>query len=214
MKKFRPISSKVIPLPKNDVDTDQIIPAQYLTSTSREGYGENLFRRLKDTEPDFPLNQPRFHGAEILLTGYNFGCGSSREHAVWAIQGAGIEAVVAESFADIFANNCAKNGMLLVTLQKNIIERLLKRAETQDVYVTIDLEKQVVTVNEGLATEKHYFEYDPFRKHCLLNGLDDINYILSHDKEISDYRERNEKTWSAQSTKKNDRALAMAGTKN
>lgn len=102
MNKFQSLTSKVIPLPKNDVDTDQIIPAQYLTSTSRDGYGENLFRRLRDTEADFPLNQAQFKDAEILLTGYNFGCGSSREHAVWAIAGAGIKVVIAESFADIF----------------------------------------------------------------------------------------------------------------
>src|SRR5688572_12386572 len=105
MNKFQSIISKINSLAKNDVDKDQIIPAQYLTSTSRDGYGQNLFRRLRDTEPDFPLNQEQFKDAEILLTGYNFGCGSSREHAVWAIAGANIKVVIAESFADIFSNN-------------------------------------------------------------------------------------------------------------
>jgi len=214
MNKFQSLTSKVIPLPKNDVDTDQIIPAQYLTSTSRDGYGQNLFRRLKDTEPDFPFNQERFNDAEILLTGYNFGCGSSREHAVWAIAGANIKVVIAESFADIFSNNSAKNGLLLVTLPKAVIERLLTRAEKDDLYVTVDLEKQVVSVKEGLTTEKHSFEYDPFRKHCLLNGLDDINYILSHQSGIDEFRARNVKSWLVSPSINNEETPALAGTKN
>lgn len=214
MNKFQTLTSKVIPLPKNDVDTDQIIPAQYLTSVSRDGYGHNLFRRLRDTEPDFPFSQERFKDAEILLTGYNFGCGSSREHAVWAITGANIKVVIAESFADIFSNNSAKNGLLLVSLPKAVIERLLKRAENADLFVTVDLEKQVVMVKEGLSTEKHSFEYDPFRKHCLLNGLDDINYILSHNDEITDYRARNVKSWLVSPGKSNQEPPVLAGTKN
>lgn len=214
MKKYETLTSKVVPLPKNDVDTDQIIPAQYLTSTSRDGYGQNLFRRLRDTEPDFPLNQDRYKDAEILLTGYNFGCGSSREHAVWAIAGANFKVVIAESFADIFSNNSAKNGLLLVSLPKVVIERLLKRAEKDDLFVTVDLENQVVLVKEGLTTEKHSFEYDPFRKHCLLNGLDDINYILSHQSEIDEFRTRNAKSWTVSPSNSNEENLALAGTKN
>ncbi len=214
MKKYETLTSKVVPLPKNDVDTDQIIPAQYLTSTSRDGYGQNLFRRLRDTEADFPLNQDRYKDAEILLTGYNFGCGSSREHAVWAIAGANFKVVIAESFADIFSNNSAKNGLLLVSLPKAVIERLLKRAEKDDLFVTVDLENQVVLVKEGLTTEKHSFEYDPFRKHCLLNGLDDINYILSHQSEIDEFRTRNAKSWTVSPSNSNEENLALAGTKN
>ena len=193
MEKFKPVTSKVIPLPMNDVDTDQIIPAQFLTSVSKEGYGENLFRRMKDKDESFPMNKPEYKNAKVLVAGYNFGCGSSREHAVWAITGAGIKVVVAESFADIFYNNSAKNGLLLVQLSRPQVEELLKDAKADPNYkVRVDLENQVVVASNG---KKCRFEYDAFRKHCLLNGLDDIDYILSYSDELDQYREASNKPW-------------------
>ncbi len=184
MEKFKTVTSKVVPLPLSDVDTDLIIPAQYLTSISRNGYGENLFRRLKDTDPQFPLNQERYQGAEILVADSNFGCGSSREHAVWAITGAGFKVVIAKSFADIFWNNAAKNGLLLVTLAEGVDE-ILDGARQGDYELTVDLEEQSVVLPDG---KKYQFEYQSFRRHCLLNGLDDIDYILSFTKEIEQFR--------------------------
>jgi 3-isopropylmalate/(R)-2-methylmalate dehydratase small subunit len=190
MQPFKQVKSKIIPLPIKDVDTDMIIPAQFLTSISRDGYGENLFRRLRDNDPDFPFNQQRYKGAEILVGDDNFGCGSSREHAVWALQGAGIKAVIAKSFADIFAGNSAKNGLLLVVLPENVVNQLLDQSKcgdsTVESTVEIDLEKQVVTTADG---NQYSFSYDPFRKHCLLNGLDDIDYILSYRDEILSFKE-------------------------
>lgn len=209
MAKFETLTEKVIPMQRNDVDTDQIIPAQYLTSVSRDGYGQNLFRRLKDSEPDFPFNQDRYKDAAVLVTGYNFGCGSSREHAVWALTGAGIKVVIAESFADIFTNNSAKNGLLLVVLPKDACDYLVQRAQKEDFQVTVNLENQTVT--DGSKTFS--FEYDPFRKHCLLNGLDDIEYILSFKDNIDAYREENETNWSV-STSKLKKETAAAGKGN
>lgn len=170
-----------------DVDTDLIIPAQFLTSISRDGYGQNLFRRLRDNDPNFPLNQPRFQGASILVADSNFGCGSSREHAVWALIDAGIKVVMAKSFADIFYNNSAKNGLLLVPLAAEAVDQVLAEATRDDYVVTVDLEKQQVLLPNG---SKCPFSYDPFRKHCMLNGLDDIDYIRSFAAQIADFRER------------------------
>jgi 3-isopropylmalate/(R)-2-methylmalate dehydratase small subunit len=164
-----------------------IIPAQFLTSISREGFGQNLFRRLRDADPNFAFNQRRFAGASILVAGSNFGCGSSREHAVWALAGAGIKVVIAKSFADIFYSNCAKNGLLLVVLPEPVIDRLLKEADQADLELTVSLENQKVTLPNGELFE---FDYDPFRKHCLLNGLDDIDYILSMKEEIRAFRQK------------------------
>lgn len=179
MKQFQRVHSRTIPLLLNDIDTDQIIPAQYLTSISSEGFGKNLFRRLRDENPEFPFNQEHYQGAEILIVGDNFGCGSSREHAVWALKDAGIKVVIGKSFADIFSSNSAKNGLLLLTLPPEIVDTLL------DSTLSVNLEEQTVTVEGGAV---HRFDYDPFRKHCLLNGLDDIDYILSHESEIAAFR--------------------------
>lgn len=187
MQPFKQVKSKVIPLPIKDVDTDMIIPAQFLTSISRDGYGQNLFRRLRDNDPSFPFNQDRYSGAEILVGDDNFGCGSSREHAVWALQGAGIKAVIAKSFADIFAGNSAKNGLLLVVLPEAVVDQLLEQGQSGQCTVEIDLEKQTVTTADG---KQHSFSYDAFRKHCLLNGLDDIDYILSFRDEILSFKEQ------------------------
>src|SRR5271170_7061995 len=168
MERFTALTSKVIPLPIKDVDTDMIIPAQFLTSISRDGYGQNLFRRLRDNDPEFPFNQSRYSGAEILVADDNFGCGSSREHAVWALQGAGIKAVIAKSFADIFSSNSGKNGLLLAAVEPGAAKRLLSLAADGNLELTVDLKTQTVTGPNGLRAE---FPYDGFRKHCLQNGL-------------------------------------------
>ena len=190
------ISSIVVPLPLKDIDTDQIIPAQFLTSVSREGYGENLFRRLKDQDPAFPLSQPQFKGAEILAVDSNFGCGSSREHAVWALRGAGFRAVIAKSFADIFFNNSAKNGLVLVKLPDADVEEILAAAPSGNYSVSIDLGAQTVQLPSG---KKVPFPFDPFRKHCIINGLDDLDYIFSHREAIDRYRADQEKNRFMQS---------------
>jgi 3-isopropylmalate/(R)-2-methylmalate dehydratase small subunit len=187
MQPFTTLTSKVIPLPIRDVDTDMIIPAQFLTSISREGFGPNLFRRLRDTDPNFALTQPQYKGAEVLVADSNFGCGSSREHAVWALQDAGFRVVISKSFADIFYNNSAKNGLLLVVIAEDIVDRLLKESAAQPVVVTVNLEAQTVTLPWGASTS---FDFDPFRKHCLLNGLDDIEYMRSHRNEVEEFRKR------------------------
>lgn len=185
MESVSSIKSLAIPLPMKDVDTDLIIPAQFLTSTSRSGYGQNLFARLKESDRTFPLHSPKYKGASILLADSNFGCGSSREHAVWALLDAGIKAVIAKSFADIFYNNSAKNGLLLVQLPEPVVDRLLQAASKQDLVLEIDLSRQIVCV---IGEAEFSFHYDPFRKHCLLNGLDDIDYILSFKREIEEFR--------------------------
>ncbi len=185
MDKFEKLKSKVVPLLMTDVDTDLIIPAQFLTSISREGYGQNLFRRLRDNDANFPFNLERFKNAAILVAGENFGCGSSREHAVWALAGAGIKAVIAPSFADIFFSNSAKNGLVLVTLPAPQVERMLVEAQAGEFEVTVDLESQSVTLPSGETFE---FEFDQFRKHCILNGLDDIDYILSFKDKVAEFR--------------------------
>jgi len=185
VKKFTKVTSKAIPLPIKDVDTDQIIPAQYLTSISSDGYGKNLFKRLREESPDFPMNQPRFAGSKILIADHNFGCGSSREHAVWALMGAGIEVMIGKSFADIFTGNSANNGFLLITLPSATVDELLKAATESDLELSVDLESQEVKTSDNRVFK---FDYDPFRKHCLINGLDDIDYILSEKPSIDDYR--------------------------
>ena len=170
-----------------DIDTDMIIPAQFLTSISRKGFGENLFCRLREQDPAFPLNNKQFQGAEILVADSNFGCGSSREHAVWALSSYGFRVVIAKSFADIFSSNSAKNGLLLVTLPPEEIDGILDRSQDQETILTVNLETQTVLLPSGKTLA---FDYDPFRKHCLLHGLDDIDYILSHKQEIQTFRER------------------------
>lgn len=187
MEKFRKLKSKVTPVAINDVDTDMIIPAQYLTSISRDGYGENLFRRLRDEISDFSLNKSEFSGSKILVSGSNFGCGSSREHAVWAIMGYGFRVVIAKSFADIFFGNSAKSGLLLITLEEKLVDSLLEKAKTGNLELEVDLEKQEVVLGDG---SKVSFDYDPFRRHCLLEGLDDIDYIFSNSEKIKEFRSK------------------------
>ncbi len=188
MEPFKRFTGKVLPLNRGDVDTDQIIPKQFLKRIEKTGFGEFLFVDWRFTpegepKPDFIMNDPAYEGSEILLTGSNFGCGSSREHAPWAIQQAGFRVVIAPSFADIFYNNCLKNGLLPVVLDKGIVNDLSARFEAAPGgALSVDLEGQVVTTAEG---EAHHFEIDPFSKKCLLEGLDDIALTLQHESKIA-----------------------------
>lgn len=202
MDKFETFSGLVMPLDRANVDTDAIIPKQFLKSVRRTGFGPNLFdewRYLDHGEPDqdnsrrplnpeFVLNEPRYAGADILLARDNFGCGSSREHAVWALQDYGFRVVIAPSFADIFYNNCFKNGVLPIRLGADAVDRLFQQVQAAPDYrLTVDLQAQTVTTPGG---EAYGFEVDAFRKHCLLNGLDDIALTLQHADDISSYEER------------------------
>lgn len=190
MQPFRKHTGKVAPLYRANIDTDQIIPKQFLKRIEKTGFGEFLFndwRRNSDgtANPDFPLNDARYSGASILIAGKNFGCGSSREHAVWALADFGFRAVIAPSFADIFANNCVKNGVLTVILSEEEAAEIARRAaEVPDYQLTIDLEKCTVEDGRGLATK---FAIDEFTRHCLLEGLDDIGLTLQHEREIAAY---------------------------
>ncbi len=190
MEKFKTFTGRVLPLPMKDVDTDLIIPAKYLTTVSKEGLAQGLFRNLRDSNPDFPLNNPKYQGAEILVADTNFGSGSSREHAVWAIKSHGFKVVIAKSFADIFYNNSAKNGLLLVKLPENVVDQILEVAISGSYSLTVDLEKQEV----NLPTEEKYnFQYDSFSRHCLLNGLDELDYLISNKEKITAFQKAQEK---------------------
>jgi 3-isopropylmalate/(R)-2-methylmalate dehydratase small subunit len=175
-------------LDRVNVDTDQIIPKQFLKRINRTGFEDALFfdwRFNADGSPntEFELNQPRFAGASVLLTRANFGCGSSREHAPWALENYGFRVIIAPSYADIFFNNCFKNGMLPIKLSEEQVEELFQRTKARDGYqLTVDLTQQTITDNEGLRIP---FEVDSFRKHCLLNGLDDIGLTLQHEDAIT-----------------------------
>ncbi|HWT28668.1 MAG TPA: 3-isopropylmalate dehydratase small subunit [Methylophilaceae bacterium] len=192
MQPFVTLDGLAVPLDRANVDTDAIIPKQFLKSIKRSGFGPNAFdewRYLDHGEPgmdnsqrplnpDFVLNQPRYQGAEVLLARENFGCGSSREHAPWALLDYGFRAIVAPSFADIFFNNCFKNGILPVVLPAEAVDKLFKLVDAHPgCRITIDLPQQQVTTADGQA---YSFEVDAFRKHCLLNGLDDIGLTLQH----------------------------------
>lgn len=190
MNPFKTITSTAISLPLKDIDTDMIIPAAFLTSISKEGYGQNLFRRLRDQNPNFPLNQTKFKNAHILIVGSNFGCGSSREHAVWALLDYGIKAIIAPSFADIFQSNSLKNGLVLVQLPEKIVNKLIKMAGAGHYQLTINLKQQTVITPDNTT---FYFPFDPFRKECLLKGLDDLDYLLSHKKSIAQDEQNRQK---------------------
>ena len=177
-------SGNGLPLDRSDVDTDQIIPAKYLKRIERTGYGPFAFEAWAK-DPDFVTNQPQYDGASILLAGPNFGCGSSREHAVWAIQGMGVKAVIAPGFADIFRNNSAKMGLLTIQLAQPDVEELMRMVESEsNTPITVSLENQTVTAPGGWTRS---FDIAPFVKHCLLNGLDDISLTLGHEDLISEY---------------------------
>jgi 3-isopropylmalate/(R)-2-methylmalate dehydratase small subunit len=176
MKPFRRATGRVAVLDRADVDTDQIVPKQFLKRIERTGYGEFLFYDWRQ-DPDFELNRPDAAGATILVAGRNFGCGSSREHAAWAIQDYGFEVVIAPSFSDIFAANAAQIGLVLIVLPGDEVRALAAARE-----VTVDLEAQTIADPEGRSIP---FEFDQFRKHCLLNGLDDIALTLEHEPAIA-----------------------------
>ncbi len=202
MRAFTLLDGLVVPLDRANVDTDAIIPKQFLKSIKRSGFGPNLFdewRYLDHGEPgqdaskrpknpDFVLNQPRYQGAQVLLARENFGCGSSREHAPWALEDFGLRALIASSFADIFYNNCFKNGVLPIVLDAAAVDQLFRETEaTQGYSLRVDLERQTVTTPSG---ESFSFEVDAHRKHCLLNGLDDIDLTLQQADKIKVYEER------------------------
>jgi len=190
MEPFTKLTGLAAPLDRVNADTDQIIPKQFLKRIERTGFGQFLFfdwRYEADGEtpdPEFELNRPQYQGATVLITGKNFGCGSSREHAPWALADYGFKAVLAPSFADIFYNNCFKNGMLPVTLPEETVTMLLERAKAPGYRMTVDLENLTVTDAQGFSES---FEVDSFRRHCLLNGLDDIGLTLQHEPDITAY---------------------------
>ena len=181
MDKFNTLTGIAAPLPLINIDTDMIIPKQFLKTIKRSGLGVNLFDEMRYDDdgneiPDFVLNQPAYREAEILVAGDNFGCGSSREHAPWALLDFGIRCVIAPSYADIFYNNCFKNGILPIALPQEQVDVLMKDAEKgANARISVDLEAQTVTSSDG---DVFSFEVDPFKKHCLLNGLDDIGLTL------------------------------------
>ena len=194
--KFKHIISKVIPLDRSNVDTDAIIPKQFLKSIKRTGFGPNLFdewryldhgepgmdNSKRSINPDFVLNKPQFKDSKILLVRENFGCGSSREHAPWALLDFGIKVIIAESFADIFYNNCFKNGILPITLQKDEIEELFSETATKTLEIEVNLEKQFVK-----SSKSYSFEIDEFKKSSLLNGLDEIGLTLENKSVIANF---------------------------
>ena len=193
MKPLKTIRSRFVPINIENIDTDQIIPARFLKATRREGFGKNLFpdwRYLDDNEnnprPEFPLNQPKYKG-EILVAGKNFGCGSSREHAAWSLQDYGFKAVVSSFFADIFRNNAINNGVLPVQVSDEFLHKIFQQGSETE--LLIDLEKQTISIlgNQNTATLSETFEINPYKKTCLLNGFDDIDYLLSIKKDIEVY---------------------------
>ena len=198
MNPFRIHCGLVAVLDRPNVDTDQNIPKQFLKRVERTGFGEFLFydwrfRADGQADPSFPLNEPRYRGASILIAGKNFGCGSSREHAPWALADYGFRAIIASSFADIFRNNCMKNGLLPVVLSDAEVGRLMNRARARDGYeITVDLEARLVRDSAGFSAG---FDIDDFQRDCLLNGLDDIGLTLQHEAEIAAY-ENNRRAWT------------------
>jgi 3-isopropylmalate/(R)-2-methylmalate dehydratase small subunit len=203
MEKFTLLDGLVVPLDRANVDTDAIIPKQFLKSIRRSGFGPNLFdewryldhgepgmdNSTRPLNPDFVLNQERYAGAAILLTRKNFGCGSSREHAPWALEQYGFRAVIAPSFADIFFNNCFKNGLLPIQLNEDLVEQLFQFVQANvGARLSVDLERQIVSTKDG-ALSLH-FDVDPFRKYCLLNGLDDIGLTLVHAEKIRAFEKK------------------------
>jgi 3-isopropylmalate/(R)-2-methylmalate dehydratase small subunit len=209
MQPFRTLTSLAVPLDRVNVDTDQIIPKQFLKRTERTGYGEFLFydwRRQADGTPDpgFVLNRPQYNGAQILVAGRNFGCGSSREHAAWALLDHGFRCVIAPAFADIFYSNAGKNGVLLVVLPEEQVATLMERAKRPGYTLTVSLEDQTVSDGQGL---RQGFSIDSFRRHCLMEGLDEIGLTLRHAAAIDAFEKQHDAAfWTA------PRPNANAGT--
>ncbi len=195
MDKVRHIEGSIVAIPVNDIDTDQIIPARFLKVTDKEGLGAAAFcdwRYLDDGEtpnPDFVLNQPEYQGASVLIAGDNFGCGSSREHAPWALLGAGFKAVISTDFADIFRNNALKNGLLPVIVNSETQQQLVSLAEEDpSTSVAVDVEAQTLTLPDGRQVD---FPLDGFSKYCLLNGVDQLGYLLALDADVSEFEAAN-----------------------
>lgn len=200
MKSFIVLTGIAAPLPMINIDTDMIIPKQFLKTIKRTGLGKNLFDEMRFTidgkeKPDFILNKPKYRGANILISGDNFGCGSSREHAPWALLDFGITCIIAPSFADIFFNNCFKNGILPIVLPETVVRDLtLYVTKNEGVSLTIDLPKQLIKTPDGKEIP---FNIDPFRKHCLVNGLDDIGLTLEHKEAIDSFevKQKTKASW-------------------
>ena len=194
MDKFTTLTGIAAPMPLVNIDTDMIIPKQFLKTIQRSGLGKNLFDEMRYTQdgaeiPDFVLNQPAYRRAQIIVAGDNFGCGSSREHAPWALLDFGIRCVISTSFADIFFNNCFKNGILPVVLPQEAVDHLMEDARKgENARLTVDLENQTVTASDGTSFA---FEVDAFKKHCMLNGLDDIGLTLEKAGSIDAYESKN-----------------------
>ena len=194
MDKFTSLTGVAAPMPLVNIDTDMIIPKQFLKTIQRSGLGKNLFDEMRYTQdgqeiPDFVLNQPAYRKAEIIVAGDNFGCGSSREHAPWALLDFGIRCVISTSFADIFFNNCFKNGILPVVLPQEAVDHLMDDARKgANARLTVDLDSQTVTASDGTTFK---FEVDAFKKHCLMNGLDDIGLTLEKATAIDSYEAKN-----------------------
>lgn len=194
MEPITTFSGRIVALPINDTDTDQIIPARYLKVTDKAGLGQALFSDWRynadgSPKPDFVLNQPQYQGASVLIGGHNFGCGSSREHAPWALGGAGFKAVVSTYFADIFKNNALKNGLLPIVVDEETHQQLISLAqEDPSTSVTIDLQSQTITLPDGRAVQ---FPIDGFSKECLLNGVDQLGYLMNLDDQIAAYEAAN-----------------------
>ncbi|MEK7328480.1 MAG: 3-isopropylmalate dehydratase small subunit [Chloroflexota bacterium] len=190
MAQFTTLTSRIVPLPVNDIDTDQIIPARFLKATDKSGMGDNLFADWRynadgSPRPDFVLNKAEYQGAQILLAGDNFGCGSSREHAPWALTGFGFRAVISTSFADIFCNNALKNGLLPIVVDAHTHQELLDLTEeASQAEVAVDLASQTATLPGGKTFS---FPIDGFSKTCLLNGVDELGYLLSFEEKIAAY---------------------------
>ena len=193
MQKFTTLTGVAAPMPMPNIDTDKIIPAEHLKTIKRTGLGKVLFERMRYTEdgterPDFVLNKPAYRGAKIIVAGDNFGCGSSREHAPWALLDFGITCVISTSFADIFYNNCFKNGILPIKVSKEEIEKLFDDASRgANAVITVDLEKQEIRGPDGGSIK---FDIDPFRKHCLLNGLDDVGLTLQKRPKVDSFESK------------------------
>ena len=193
MEKFEKLSGVAAPMPLVNIDTDMIIPKVFLKTIKRSGLGVNLFDEMRydregNEKPDFVLNKPQYRDAKILVAGDNFGCGSSREHAPWAIADFGIKCVISTSFADIFYNNCFKNGILPLVLPEDAVDTLMKDAENgANSIIEVDLENQTIVSSDG---EIFRFEVDPFKKHCLLNGLDDIGLTMEKEDHIAAYESK------------------------
>ncbi|SES00560.1 3-isopropylmalate dehydratase small subunit [Psychrobacillus sp. OK032] len=190
MEPFKKLTSVVTPLNRPNIDTDAIIPTEFLKRIERTGFGQFLFYEWRFDEqekqkPDFVLNKPVYEGSNILLTGSNFGCGSSREHAPWALSDYGFKVIIASAFADIFFNNCFKNGILPIKLPEDIVQQLFQKInEHESFQITVDLEKQTISDSQGFQV---IFDVDPYRKECLLKGLDDIGITLEKEEKIKQY---------------------------